>query len=106
MGPAESLSELAVFPYVGHIPNTGLFAGQIDLDREGYIITDGRTRTSAPGVFATGDAVDRIYRQAITAAASGAQAAMEASWYLDALDGVEQPVQGGEVEPALALQPW
>ena len=105
-GVEEVFATDAVFPYVGHLPNTGLFAGQIDRDREGYIITDGRTRTSAPGVFATGDAVDRIYRQAITAAASGAQAAMEASWYLDALDGVEQPVQGGEVEPAHALQPW
>ena len=105
-GVEEVFTTDAVFPYVGHLPNTGLFAEQIDLDREGYIITDGRTRTSAPGVFATGDAVDRIYRQAITAAASGAQAAMEASWYLDALDRVERPVQGGEVEPAHALQPW
>ncbi|HZG68540.1 MAG TPA: FAD-dependent oxidoreductase, partial [Herpetosiphonaceae bacterium] len=77
-GIEEVFATGAVFPYVGHLPNTGLFAGKIDLDRDGYIITDGRTWTSAPGVFATGDAVDRSYRQAITVAASGAQAAMEA----------------------------
>ena len=103
-GIEEVFTTDAVFPYVGHLPNTGLFAGKIDLDRDGYIITDGRTRTSAPGVFATGDAVDRVYRQAITAAASGAQAAMEASWYLDSLDTITEPVQ--EVEVEHALQPW
>ena len=105
-GGEEVFATDAVFPYVGHLPNTGLFAGAIDLDPDGYIITDGRTRTSAPGVFATGDAVDRVYRQAITAAASGAQAAMEASWYLDSLDAMLEPVQGVEVEHAHALQPW
>jgi len=96
----------AVFPYVGHLPNTGLFRGKIDLDDDGYIITDGRTRTSVPGVFATGDVVDRVYRQAITAAASGAQAAMEASWYLDNLDGATEPAQGVDADLAHALQPW
>ncbi len=105
-GAEEVFTTDAVFPYVGHVPNTGLFRGAIDLDRDGYIITDGHTRTSAPGVFATGDAVDRIYRQAITAAASGAQAAMEASWYLDSLDAMAEPVQDVEVELAHALQPW
>jgi thioredoxin reductase (NADPH) len=105
-GAEEVFTTDAVFPYVGHLPNTSLFVGQIELDRDGYIVTDGRTRTSAPGVFATGDAVDRVYRQAITAAASGAQAAMEASWYLDSLDVVADSVQGVEVEPAHALQPW
>lgn len=85
-GAEEVLEVDAVFPYVGHIPNTSLFAGQIDMDENGYILTDGRTRTNIPGVFAAGDVVDHIYRQAITAAAEGCMAAMEASWYLDNLD--------------------
>lgn len=85
-GTEEVLPTDAVFPYIGHIPNTGLFAGQIDMDASGYILTDGRTRTNVPGVFAAGDVVDHVYRQAITAAAEGCKAAMEASWYLDNLD--------------------
>ena len=71
-----------VFPYIGHIPNTKLFEGLLELDEGGYIITDGRTRTKVPGIFAAGDVVDHIYRQAITAAGEGTKAAMEATWYL------------------------
>jgi thioredoxin reductase (NADPH) len=89
-GQEEVLETDAVFPYVGHIPNTSLFTGQIDMDEGGYILTDGRTRTNIPGVFAAGDVVDHIYRQAITAAGEGCMAAMEASWYLDHLDAQKQ----------------
>ncbi len=85
-GTEELLEVDAVFPYVGHIPNTSLFKGIVNMDDHGYILTDGRTRTNVPGIFAAGDVVDNIYRQAITAAAEGCQAAMEASWYLDNLD--------------------
>ena len=75
-----------VFPYIGHIPNTWLFKDQLDLDGEGYIKSDGRTRTNVPGVFVCGDVEDHIYRQAITAAGTGCMAAMEASWFLDNQD--------------------
>jgi len=68
---------------IGHIPRSELIVGQIDLDNEGYVKVDGRsTRTNFPGVFACGDLVDHTYRQAITAAGSGCQAALDAEKFL------------------------
>jgi thioredoxin reductase (NADPH) len=90
-------SELAVdglFIAIGNDPRTHLVHDKLDLTEEGTIAVQGRTsRTSVPGVFAAGDVVDPTYRQAITAAASGTVAALDAEHYLTALD---------DVEPALA----
>jgi thioredoxin reductase (NADPH) len=80
-----------VFVFIGHQPNTSLFEGQIDLNPDGTIITDRRTRTNRAGVFACGDVQDSIYRQAITAAGSGCQAAIEAEKYHAEVQGHAYP---------------
>jgi thioredoxin reductase (NADPH) len=72
------------FLAIGHIPNTKVFAGQIELDPDGYIVSKGGAKTSVGGVFHAGDVQDRAYRQAITAAAAGCMAAIETERFLEA----------------------
>jgi thioredoxin reductase (NADPH) len=80
---AESVLPCAgVFIAVGHVPNTQLFQGQLDLDPAGYVVPVKGTATRVPGVFVAGDCADSVYRQAVTAAGMGCGAAIEAERYL------------------------
>ncbi len=72
----------ALFLAIGHIPNTKFLGGQIEVDKEGYIISHGGARTNIEGVFHAGDVEDKVYRQAITAAGAGCKAAIEAERFL------------------------
>ncbi|MHB8656740.1 MAG: thioredoxin-disulfide reductase [Solirubrobacteraceae bacterium] len=82
-GSAREVEVSGAFIAVGHEPQSQLVLGQVDTDAAGYVVTAGRsTVTNVPGVFAAGDLVDHTYRQAITAAGSGCQAALDAEWYL------------------------
>lgn len=80
-GEIRELPVGGLFVAIGHTPNTAFLKGALDLDPQGYIVTDG-VRTSAPGVFAAGDAMDPFYKQAVIAAGAGAKAALEAERYL------------------------
>jgi thioredoxin reductase (NADPH) len=82
-GETRELPMQGAFIAIGHEPQSEIVRGVVDVDENGYVRVDGRsTRTNVPGIFAAGDLVDHTYRQAVTAAGSGCQAALDAEWYL------------------------
>jgi len=102
-GEEREIPVSGAFIAIGHEPQSELVRGQVDVDENGYVVTDGKsTRTKLPGVFAAGDLVDHTYRQAITAAGSGCQAALDAEWYLRDTPGVPVPAGMPMGDPAEA----
>ena len=105
-GETEELPMDGAFIAIGHEPQSEIVDGIVETDADGYVATEGKsTRTNVPGVFAAGDLVDHTYRQAITAAGSGCQAALDAEWYLRDNPAVPTPA-ALEGTGDLAEQQW
>ena len=94
-GLESTLEVDGIFSYIGNLPNTQLFQGQLEMDEAGYIKTDRDMHTSVPGVFAAGDVQERTLKQVATAVGSGAMAAMEAEKFIAELGGHAYPERQG-----------
>jgi thioredoxin reductase (NADPH) len=84
-GETSEIEITGFFVAIGHDPNTGIFGDQLEMDAQGFLVTE-NTRTNIPGVFAAGDVQDPLYKQAVTAAGSGCMAALEVERYLAAAE--------------------
>ncbi len=90
-GEVSTLETEGVFIYIGHYPNSQLFKDKLEMDDHGYLITDRRTHTSVPGVFAAGEIADPVFRQVVTSAGEGCKAALEVEKYLAELEDRAYP---------------
>jgi thioredoxin reductase (NADPH) len=82
-GAVSDLATDGIFIFIGHNPNTGLYAGQLEMDEKGYLRVDAHMQTSLPGVFAAGEVMDSVFRQVVTSAGMGAAAAIQAARFLE-----------------------
>jgi thioredoxin reductase (NADPH) len=88
-GEVEKWNTDGVFVFIGHFPNTQLFQGQLAMDEQDFLIVDKYMQTSVPGIYAAGEVMDPIYKQAISSAGQGCEAAISVERYLEALQDVK-----------------